>query len=390
MSMTPPPSLPAQDGIDTLAFAETLAATTSSYKFFWLLALLKILKGRDYRAADPIPFSEFIFVMLKRAKAPICRFNLSFGKHDDMLKHLKNIDRQIGDDVAWEKADAPPECPAFGRACANFALTVPYLWIRPFVANETAGAEGKTRSKAKLNNAIAVALCKKAKGKIPPPYVINNIETGGGHIVIHPLWADYLSRNAGLVEGWCLWHFANFAQARNPNIPAIVAKLAADEDDRRKSLAEPRKFWREILRKTGGMRCIYSRRELTAGAFDLDHYVPWSFVGHDSMWNLIPVDSEVNSSKRDNLPNDCHLGRMVRAHHRALIARKEHFPRRWDDLLDSYVADLKLPREDLTDKAKLQAAYQDFIRPLIDLARANRFKADWVWKPKTPLWESGD
>ena len=387
MSMTPPPSLPAQDGIDTLAFAETLAATTSSYKFFWLLALLEILKGRDYRAANPIPFSEFIFVMLKRAKASVCRFNLSFGKHDDMRKHLKNIDRQIGDDVAWEKADAPPECPAFGRACANFALTVPYRWIRPFVASETVGAGGKTRNKKEINLAIAVALVKKTTGKIPPPYVINNIETGGGHIIIHPLWADYLSRNAGLVEGWCLWHFANFAQARNPNIPAIVAKLAADEDDRRNSLAKPREFWRTIFPKLGEVRCIYSDLKLSVNDFALDHYVPWSFVGHDSMWNLIPAHPDVNSSKSDNLPDDRYLVPMVKAHHRALVMREEHFPKKWDGLLDSYVADLKLLRGDLTDKGKLQAAYQNFIPPLIDLAKANRFK---MWNPKELLWGKRD
>ena len=386
MSMTPPPSLPAENGIDTLAFAETLDATTASYKFFWLLALLEILKGRDYRAADPIPFSEFIFVMLKRAKAPICRFNLSFGKHDDMRKHLENIERQIGDN-AWEKADAPPECPAFGWACANFALTVPYLWIRPFVANETAGAGGTTRSKKKINLAIAVALAKKTTGKIPPPYIINNIETGGGNIIIHPLWADYLSRNAGLVEGWCLWHFANFAQARNPNIPAIVAKLTADEDDKRNSLAEPRKFWREIFRKTGSIQCIYSGRELSASNFALDHYVPWSFVGHDSMWNLIPAHPEVNSSKSDNLPDNCYLESMVERHHCALVAREEHFPKKWDGLLESYVADLKLQFGDLTNYDKLKAAYQNFIPPLIDLAKANRFK---VWKPKASLWDKRD
>ena len=386
MSMTPPPSLPAQNGIDTLAFAETLAATTSSYKFFWLLALLEILKGRDYRAADPIPFSEFIFVMLKRAKAPICRFNLSFGKHDDMRKHLENIERQIGDN-AWEKADAPPECPAFGHACANFALTVPYLWIRPFVANETVGAGGTTRSKKKINLAIAVALVKKTKGKIPPPYVINNIETGGGYIAIHPLWADYFRRNAEVIKGWCLWHFANFAHARNLNIPAVITKLAADEDDKRSSLAKPREFWRMILPKLDKRECIYSDRELSANNFALDHYVPWSFVGHDSMWNLIPAHPEVNSSKSDNLPNDDYLTPMVEAHHRALVAREKHFPKKWDDLLDSYVADLKLLRGDLTDKGKLQAAYQNFIPPLIDLAKANGFR---VWNPKALLWGKRD
>ena len=34
----------------------------------------------------------------------------------------------------------------------------------------------------------------------------------------------------------------------------------------------------------------------------LDHFIPWSFVLHDRMWNLVPVSKSINSSKSDLLP----------------------------------------------------------------------------------------
>ena len=382
--MNPPP-LPCQSNLDIPVFAKTLTGATASYKFFWLLGLLEILGKRGFDANEPIAFPEICFAMLRRAKAPIRRFNLSFGAHDHLHEHLEKLERQAGNG-AWDKTGGMPSLPAFNQACRYLSRFVLYRWIRPFVKKETAGAGGPTRNEELVNQAITKALARKTKSTNPPPYVIDR--QGNGSIIFHPLWADYFRRNAEVIKGWCLWHLANFVQSRNPNIPAIVAKLAY-EGDRNNQLANQRDFWRAIIPKLGEVRCIYSRRELSANDFVLDHYVPWSFVGHDGLWNLIPAHPSVNSSKSDNLPDDRYLAPMVEAHHRALVTRKEHFPkiRRWDGLLDSYVADLKLPRDNLTDKAKLQAAYQSFIPPLIDLAKANHFKADWVWCSKTPLWE---
>lgn len=35
---------------------------------------------------------------------------------------------------------------------------------------------------------------------------------------------------------------------------------------------------------------------------DLDHFLPWSFVAHNQLWNLIPVEKNINRSKNDRLP----------------------------------------------------------------------------------------
>ncbi len=36
--------------------------------------------------------------------------------------------------------------------------------------------------------------------------------------------------------------------------------------------------------------------------YDIDHFVPWSFVMNDELWNLMPMDSSLNSSKSNRLP----------------------------------------------------------------------------------------
>lgn len=37
-------------------------------------------------------------------------------------------------------------------------------------------------------------------------------------------------------------------------------------------------------------------------SFDVDHFIPWSFVMNDELWNLMPMDSSLNSAKSNKLP----------------------------------------------------------------------------------------
>ena len=44
------------------------------------------------------------------------------------------------------------------------------------------------------------------------------------------------------------------------------------------------------------------RRCDRVGCYDVDHFIPWSFVMNDELWNLMPMDSSLNSSKSNRLP----------------------------------------------------------------------------------------
>ena len=49
---------------------------------------------------------------------------------------------------------------------------------------------------------------------------------------------------------------------------------------------------------------LFSRKYGLNGVdISLDHFVPWSYVAHDELWNLVPTTKSLNSSKSNALPN---------------------------------------------------------------------------------------
>lgn len=368
MSLLIPPQHP---DIDTSAFMKTLTRTTASYKFFWLLALLDILTRRNFDSKQPISIPEMTAAMLKHAWTPVCRFNLSLGKQDKIRSYIERIEKRGG--VKW--TDCRSIEIASGAINKSLSDKVLYFWPRPFVEKEI-----KIGPKARdIKTAIVCALQEKSAGDSPPPY---RIDRERGCIHVHSRWANYFKQNADLVRGWCLWSLASYLQVRNPNIPAVISKILADEH-RPRALTRQRDFWIQIARKIDDLECIYSGRRLQHG-FELDHYVPWSFVGHDGLWNLIPAHPSVNSSKGDNLPHNRYLEKMAQMHHKALTVRQNSFPGKWNDLVESYIAHLRIPANAIADFGRLHRAYVDFVPPLIDLAKANRFKGEWTYDSGTP------
>ena len=48
--------------------------------------------------------------------------------------------------------------------------------------------------------------------------------------------------------------------------------------------------------------CVDIDGEDIPSVYDVDHFIPWSFVMNDELWNLMPMDSSLNSSKSNHLP----------------------------------------------------------------------------------------
>ena len=47
---------------------------------------------------------------------------------------------------------------------------------------------------------------------------------------------------------------------------------------------------------------IYGNIQMEKNNISIDHFVPWSYVAHDELWNLHPTTRSVNSSKSNHLP----------------------------------------------------------------------------------------
>ena len=365
------PTLPLGEGVDTAAFAKLFDNTAASYKFLWTLALLNTLRSKKFNALEPMPLRAIIIEMLALATPPVRRFKLFFGIHDKIAEHLAQIENV-------EMLSADQKETVFTEICNDLAFYVPARWLTPFFVDELRGAGGPTRNQRKINRKIHQLAAERFAGENPPPYRFAPAENEEG-LLLHPTWLRYLADNADIIDGWARWHWAKFLQSRNQNMPAVINKIAFPE--RRPDLEKQRTFWRAILHKTGGVICIYSGEPVTPDHFALDHYLPWSFVGHNNLWNLVPAPVVVNSGKSDNLPHPQYLGAFIDRQHKALVVHKQYFAKKWRTLLESYVADLRLDFADLTNKGKLNNAYRVLIPPLITLAKANRFSPDWIYEP---------
>ena len=111
---------------------------------------------------------------------------------------------------------------------------------------------------------------------------------------------------------------ARYFEARNPGIPGIINKL---ERPGMRKLEKARAFWDTILSKQP-LQCIYSGEPIQAG-YDLDHFLPWSFVTHDLIWNLTPAPAAINLAKSDAVPNlSRYLAAFVDQHYAAMPVLK--------------------------------------------------------------------
>lgn len=117
-------------------------------------------------------------------------------------------------------------------------------------------------------------------------------------IQIDAIWREYIQKNIKLIEGWVKWNWCEYLQNRNPSVPAVPKKILPILQ--RLSLTKEIDYWKDILAHKE-LKCIYSNNKLDS--FELDHFLPWTFVAHNQLWNLIPVSGSANASKSNNLPS---------------------------------------------------------------------------------------
>ena len=122
------------------------------------------------------------------------------------------------------------------------------------------------------------------------------------------------------------------------------------------------------------------RSGMIVDASVIDHFVPWSFVVHNQLWNLIPTSAPVNSSKSDKLPSAVYFDSFVSAQHTALLASRQSMENKdWSKFADSFIDGLALPNYDsLCNLNDLRRAYELRLLPLLQLEEAHGFEPGWT------------
>jgi hypothetical protein len=105
--------------------------------------------------------------------------------------------------------------------------------------------------------------------------------------------------------------------------PRLYQKLAG-EGVRRASLAA----YGDLLARFD-RRCFHCGRE-DAGSYEVDHFLPWSFVLEDRIWNLVLAcggPTGCNQRKRDGIPSDAALDRLCSRNEDWFLAKARIDPR---------------------------------------------------------------
>lgn len=356
--------------VDIHAFSQLFNNTTNSYKLVFFQALLNILMERERSSVHGlvIELRELATEMLALAWYPHNFFRLSFGVQDQ----TGNILDRIAFDLEEQALTNPDTHRRLRRAIAaqyeairadSLLRFVPYRLLSPFFLDELKGLKDSQKDKR-----IRELANSRFSTQEPAIYCFVEAERA---IEVHPAWKDYLLQEIAIINGWVKHHWIGYLQDRNPSTPAIIKKITPPLA--RSPLTQQTRFWQAVMTQSV-QRCIYTGTPIESNDFALDHFIPWSFVCHDQLWNLIPVSSSINSSKGSRLPQEKHMDRFIEAQYHALKAGRRNLPdSAWNKIIEPYVSDLRLSRQDLLDSSKLDFAYRHTLGPLISLARQMGF-----------------
>ena len=283
------------------SFIHMLDDTTECYKFYWLDALLKLFS----LGKTEIVFDDLINQMIADAWYSVVEYHLHLGPKNASGKIMNSLERAVI--KLSQLTNIPNDADRDTIILAvkendrelhgekdQLTKNVPYRMLSPFM-HEVKGNDRIWDQKKRL-----IAYIEQLNKKECIPYQITDGAGLKKRVVINEEWQDFFMDNFVTISGWIEVKKVRYLQGRNPGVPGIIYKLVPENNKQRK-LRYVRNLWNTII-ETKPVYDIYSEKLLGLNDFDIDHFVPWSFVANDELWNLLPMDSSLNSSKSNNLP----------------------------------------------------------------------------------------
>ncbi len=282
-------------------FVRVFDNATRCYKFYWLEALIILME----KSEEKYTFNEIINEMICNAWYPVVNFHLRLGvtiegKYDDSLENAVKVlesDNLLKKNASKEEVRKAilRNSKALRRFKTKIARNVPYRFLSPFlkVVNESLWEQRR----------VLIDELQKIDEVTPLPYTILDDEGLKKRIFINPQWRQFFKDNYRIIYEWIQYNKMRYLQDRNPGVPGIIYKIDENNVGIRK-LNNARALWKVVAEVSGKpIRDIYTGEKLSVDQFDLDHFIPWSFIANDELWNLTPMDRRLNSRKGNKLPN---------------------------------------------------------------------------------------
>ncbi len=358
--------------LDIEGFSQMMKDPSYCYKFYWLEAIVRLISEDIHETTfdavinemicnawysvrefhihlSGMPADGIIYDGLERAVLELSKFsNLpanaskveiknAIAKYDDKLKKYKE---QLTNMVPY-------------RALAGF-------FLRADTPAEWESIRRMTAYIERINREVVLL-----------PYTLGESSKLKKEIYFNPEWIRMIQDNTVSILGWIQYEKVKWLQNNNPEVPGLVYKLAPMDEKMRK-LNHVRKLWEGIL-ELSEVRDVFTGEAVVSKQYEVDHFIPWSFVMNDELWNLGPMDSSLNSSKSNRLP-------------------------KWDPFFERFAANQYLLYGFIHDKAGIhklfEACYRDNLHSIWagqELYRAGNSKEEFysiLQKNMQPVYDS--
>ncbi len=282
-------------------FSQMMKDPSYCYKFYWLEGLVQLVS----EGVTETTFDAVINEMICNAWYSVREFHIHLsGMQADgqvrdgleraiiRLSELSNLPANASKlDIKNAIAKYDTELKASKEQLTNM---VPYRALAGFFSRSDTQADWNSIRRM-------VAYIEKINSEVVTlPYTLGNSSKLKKEIYFQPDWVKMIQDNTVAILGWIQYEKLKWLQNNNPEVPGLIYKLAPMDEKMRK-LNNVHKLWDGIL-TLSEVHDVFTGKAVLPKMYDVDHFVPWSFVMNDELWNLMPMDSSLNSSKSNKLP----------------------------------------------------------------------------------------
>jgi hypothetical protein len=290
-----------ENNLDTLKFAQMLDDPSQCYKFYWMEAVVNLARDSE----DDFSFEKVIDEMICEAWYSVTQYYLRLGPTikgitENFLEHAINTIQDktdlplnaTKDQIMRAIAECSQEIKDDKSKLTNY---VPYRLLSSFL-----DAEGMSLLDRRAYKRL-IAYMEMINETQNLFYTVIDGRGLQKKVHISKQWRQLLKDNYLVITSWIQLNKIRFLQDRNPGVPSIIYKLSMESE---RKLLCARELWKMTTQITGKpLHDIYTGDDLEISRFDLDHFVPRSYIANDELWNLTPIDKQLNSSKNNRLPN---------------------------------------------------------------------------------------
>lgn len=285
-------------------FASMMDSPSYSYKFFWLEGLVKIISmGRN-----KVTYEDVINEMIQNAWFVVTEYHVHLtgyymGEARDNLERavlrledISGLDSRATRDQIENALNEYKNDKQLQKFKTELTKNVPYKALSGF-ANV-----GKTQIDKGSKEDIMLAYYNAIDGnEILLPYTFGDGDRLKKEILFSDQWMEMINQNLVCILGWIQHEKLKWLQGINPEVPGLVYKLTPADEKKRK-LSTVRELWDCII-ELQPVIDIFTKKTVIVGGYDVDHFIPRSFLMNDELWDLMPMDSSLNSSKNNKLPD---------------------------------------------------------------------------------------